>query len=219
LDKERHRLQAVIFDIDGTLLDSKRDIAAAQLYVLRELGIDSYTEEDIYQTIGRPLKDIFLDLLPERLHDRIPEATAMYVDYYRPRALQTTRPFPGVEETLTAIAQTDVRMAVATTKSTETSERVLNHFGLTRFFVQVQGSPPGTPFKPDPHILNLIVNRQGWEPGRCLMVGDSQADIGAGKGAGMMTCGVTYGSSSRKLIEALKPDYIVDSFPEVLGCL
>ncbi len=85
-------IKNIIFDVDGTLLDSKRDIAGAQLWVLQQLGIENYTEEDLYPHIGKTLQETFTLLLPDRLHPKIPEAAIMYRDYYpsaRPREHQT----------------------------------------------------------------------------------------------------------------------------------
>ncbi len=210
-------IRSVIFDIDGTLLDSKRDIAGAQHYVLGKLGVHSYDPEDLYGYIGKPLGEIFRELLPPELHHRIPEATKMYVEYYRPVALETTVPFPGVAEVLGTLRERGIGLAVATTKSTETSRRVLEHFSLAAFFDQIQGSTPETPFKPDPYIVRKILGERNWEPSCCLMTGDSAADIGAGKSAGTLTCGVTYGSLDRTAIEALTPDYIIDEIGEIPG--
>jgi phosphoglycolate phosphatase len=204
-----------ICDVDGTLLDSRRDIAAAQQHALKWLGVNHFSPEDLYPHIGKPLAETFRELLPPDLHHRIAEATDIYRDYYRPRALETTTLFPGVEETLKAMHGQGRRFAVATTKSTETSLRILTHFGIGGYFDFIQGSPPGTPFKPDPHIIHLILDRCGWNPRETVMTGDSAADIGAGKAAGILTCGVTYGSLGREEMEKLKPDFIIDTFAQL----
>ncbi len=204
-----------IFDVDGTLLDSKHDIAAAQLHVLRSLGVYDRTEEDIFPLIGKPLAEIFAILLPPPLHHCIPDAHTMYVTLYRAHALDTTRLFPGVEYTLAELHRRGIRLAVATTKSTMTTTRVLGHFGIAQYFVQVQGSD-NLPFKPDPFIINKIVAEQQWEKEETVMVGDTDADIAAGKNAGVRTCGVTFGALTRTRIEAASPQLIIDRFDELL---
>ena len=138
----------------------------------------------------------------------------MYREYYRPRALDTTTLFPGVAETLVTLRSRGIRMAIATTKSTETTRRVLQHFGIEHEFDQIQGTTD-LPFKPDPFIVNKILTDQGWTPAESIMVGDTAADIGAGKAAGVSTCGVTYGSSSREVMELLGPDHIIGSLIEL----
>jgi phosphoglycolate phosphatase len=217
--RNNHRmLKNIIFDVDGTLVDSKRDIAAAQLWVFGQLGVHSYTAEQLYPYIGKPLKEVFALLLPAHLHNRIDEAVSMYIGYYRPRALDNTTLFPGVRQTIEALREMKVRMATATTKSSETTLRVLEHFGIERFFSQIQGSND-IPYKPDPFIINKILGDQSWEKTETLMVGDTDNDIEAGKRAGVPTCGVTYGSLTKEQILQLNPDFIIDSFPELLSLL
>jgi len=209
-------IRHVIFDLDGTLVDSKRDIAGAQIWVLRQLGINSYTLEDIYPLIGKPLAETFAKLLPSTLHDRIPEAADLYRAYYPPRALETTTLFPHVRETLESLRAKGIGLATATTKLTPGTRRVLTHFGIDGYFDQIQGSD-NIPFKPDPFIINKILEEQSWKRSQTLMVGDTDNDVHAGKRAHVTTCGVTYGSLSKKEIEALKPDFVIDSLPELLA--
>ena len=211
-------IRNIVFDVDGTLLDSRRDIANAQLWVLRQLGVERFTEEDIYPHIGKSLQETFTFLLPERLHPRIPEAAVMYRDYYRPRALATTTLFPGVKETIEILRLRDLRLATATIKSSETTKRVLSHFGIADSFAQLQGTD-GMPHKPNPAILNKIMRDQGWKQDETIMVGDTDRDIEMGGDAGVRTCGVTYGTFSRSQMEAAHPTWIIDSFPQILSVL
>ena len=206
----------LIFDIDGTLLDSRRDIAAAQLWTFRQLGVNHLQPEDVYPLIGRPLAETFTKLLPAELHARIPEAVIWYRDYYRAHALDTTTLFPGVRDGLAALHGKGVKLGTASTKSTGTSARVLEHFGVAQFFVQIQGNEEGFPFKPDPFILNKIIREQGWKKKETMMVGDTDYDIEAGKRAGVATCAVTYGSLSRSELEPFRPNCLADSFTDLV---
>ena len=208
-------IKNIIFDLDGTLVDSKRDIAAAQHWVLGQLGVHSYKPEELYPLIGKPLSETFAMLLPTHLHERIPEAIELYKTYYPPRALETTTLFPGVRETLETLRARAIRLATATTKLSAGTRRVLTHFGIAEHFDQIQGSD-NIPFKPDPFIITKILDDQSWEKSNTLMVGDTDNDILAGKRAGIPTCGVTYGSLSKEQIEELNPDIIIRSLPELL---
>jgi len=205
----------IIFDVDGTLIDSKRDIAAAQHWVLAQLGVHSYKPEDLYPLIGKPLRETFATLLPPSFHHRIAEAADLYKGYYPPRALDTTILFPGVRETVAELRSRGIRLATASTKLSAGSRRVLTHFGVAEHFSQIQGSDD-MPFKPDPFIITKILLDQGWEKENTLMVGDTDNDIEAGKSAGIATCGVTYGSLTREQIVHFKPDFVIDSLPELL---
>jgi len=210
-----HPIKNIIFDVDGTLIDSKRDIAGAQLWALRELGVNSHQLEDLYPLIGRSLAETFAALLPQELHHRIPDAIQLYRTYYPPRALDTSTLFPGVVETLEALQLRGINLATATTKSSAGTRRVLEHFGIAHHFRQLQGSDE-IPFKPDPTVINKVVEAQRWDRGETLMVGDTDVDIQAGKSAAVKTCGVTYGSLPRDRMASLHPDFLIDRLPELL---
>jgi HAD superfamily hydrolase (TIGR01549 family) len=211
-------IKNIIFDVDGTLLDSKRDIAGAQLWVLQQLGVENYTEEDLYPHIGKTLQETFTLLLPDRLHPKIPEAAIMYRDYYRPRALENTKLFPGVKETIEILRLKKINLATATIKSSETTKRILTYFGIAEYFSQLQGTD-GMPHKPNPSILNKIMKEQSWANEETIMVGDTERDILTGKNAGIGACGVTYGTCSREQISIARPQWIIDSFPQILTLL
>lgn len=152
-------IKNIIFDLDGTLVDSKRDIAAAQHWVLGQLGVHSYKAEELYPLIGKPLAETFATLLPTDLHKCIPEATELYENHYAPRTLETTTLFPGVKETLETLRAREIRLATATTKLSTGTRRVLTHFGIAEYFAQIQGSD-NIPFKPDPFIITKILEDQ-----------------------------------------------------------
>jgi HAD superfamily hydrolase (TIGR01549 family) len=214
MDGSRGIVRCIIFDVDGTLIDSKIDIADAQLWVLRQLGVDRWKREDIYPRIGRPLTETFQELLPSELHDRITEAKRMYIAHYRPRALDTTTLFPGVEETLATLHARKIGMAVATTKSGVTANRVLKHFGIRHYFAQVQGTDE-TPAKPDPYVINRILKQQSWLPQETVMVGDSEVDILCALNAGIEAWAVTWGSIREDRAVELGADRIVRAMVEI----
>ena len=204
----------IIFDFDGTLTDSRRDIAGAQLWALRTLGFEAYREEDLYSLIGKPLHETFSRLLPEAHHHRIPEVMALYAEYYPPRALQTTVLFPGVRETLTLLRSRGHRLAVASTKKGAGIKRATDHFGITELFDRLQGSD-GIPFKPAPDVLLAILSHLNWNPSETLMVGDTDADILAGKNAGVTTCAVTYGALTHEELLEYRPDFVIHRMDEL----
>jgi phosphoglycolate phosphatase len=210
------RFDNIIFDFDGTLTDSREDIAAAQIWSLAQIGFEGVAKERLFPHIGKPLHETFAIILPRELHDRIPEAVALYSEYYPPRSLLRTTLFPGVEETLRSLHGAGRRLAVASTKRGAGLLRVTRHFGIADLFVQLQGSDT-LPFKPDPAIVNRVIEDQGWRRDRTLMVGDTGHDIRAGRGAGVATCAITHGSLSRAELEEFAPEYIIDRMPELLA--
>jgi phosphoglycolate phosphatase len=212
------RFANFIFDFDGTLTDSREDIAAAQIWALRRIGGEGIRKEQLFPHIGKTLQETFALLLPPSLHERIPEAVGLYSEYYPPRSLLTTTLFPGVRETLEELVRRGSRLAVASTKRGVGILRATDHFRITHLFAQLQGSDD-VPYKPDPFILNRIVADQAWERRETVMVGDTAHDIEAGRRAGIATCGVTYGSLTEPEIRACRPDFVVESFPELLYLL
>ncbi len=210
------QIRQVIFDVDGTLLDSRRDIAAAQLWTFRQLGVTNLRPEDIFPLIGKPLAETFTTLLPPGLHHRIPDAALLYRDYYRAHAFDTTDLFPRVRETLKALYDRGIKLATATIKSTQTTAKVLAHYGIAQYFTHIQGTDNGI-FKPDPTIINAILAAQSWDRPTTLMVGDTDKDIEVGRNAGIPTCGVTYGSFSRRQMAQLKPDWLIDDISGLLS--
>lgn len=206
----------IIFDFDGTITDSKWDIASAQKWVLGQIGVESVREEDLFPHIGKTLEETFSLLLPSSLHSRIPDATRLYSEYYPSRSLRTTTLFPGVKETLEILHHQHKRLAVASTKKGAGILRATDHFGITAFFVHLQGSD-GMPYKPDPAIILKILLDQKWEREDTLMVGDTDKDILAGKNAGVSTCAVTYGSFTGSQLEEYIPDFMISHFSELLA--
>ena len=100
---------------------------------------------------------------------------------------------------------------MASTKRGPGIRRATDHFGITPLFDRLQGSD-GLPFKPDPAILRVILEAEGWDPGATIMVGDTAMDVMVGENAGIATCGVTYGAMSENQMEAAAPDFIIDEF-------
>jgi HAD superfamily hydrolase (TIGR01549 family) len=205
----------IIFDFDGTLVDSKWDIASAQRAVLERLGVTSYAEEDLFPYVGKTLETTFSILLPRALHERIPEAARMYSEYYQPRALATTILFPGVRETLGVLREAGKRMAVASIKRSVNIKRATDHFGISSYFVQLQGSEE-MPRKPDPFIVNKILKEQHWTRSDTLMVGDTDNDVFVGRNAGIATCAVTYGSLGEAELRQCSPDFVISDFAALL---
>jgi phosphoglycolate phosphatase len=208
-------MKQIIFDFDGTISDSRRDIAGTQELVLRRLGIDSITEEQLYPFIGKSLAKTFEAVLPAESHHLIPDAEALYSAEYPARSLKTTVLFPGVRETLLELQRRGVGLAVASTKRGPGIVRATDHFGITGLFAQLQGSEQ-LPFKPDPAIITKILSDRAWKAEETLVVGDTDNDILAGKAAGTLTCGVTYGAWTREKLSALAPEFLIDHFSELL---
>jgi len=195
-----------IFDVDGTLLDSARDICGAIQQVLETTDCKPVTFDYLKGYIGLHLDDLFQDLFPNCTAERSDSLLQQYRGIYRARGHSMTRVYPGVAEALAGLGG---RKTTATTKGTPMTRAVLEQFGLIGYFDHVQGTD-GFPSKPAPDVILTAAAALGAKPEDCLMVGDSPADMEAGKRAGVKTCAVRYGYGKAEALAKFEPDYWVD---------
>jgi phosphoglycolate phosphatase len=210
--KKVNTLGAVIFDLDGTLVDSREDIVASINHGLHAVGAVSCQTAEIYPLIGRPLSEMFSRLLPASLVNSVDDATIAFRKYYFDHCADASRLYPGVVECLDELKK--YTLAIATTKQTFMAVEVARLLGFTDRFALIQGSD-GIPHKPDPALLYLVADKLAVEPEKCLMVGDTTYDIDAGRAAGMRTCGVTYGFGNRDDLVGSAPTVMLDSLSDL----
>lgn len=207
-------ITALLYDLDGTLIDSQRDIALAFQHALRQVTDDPLpAEEVIARHIGKPL----VEMAQELGYSLTPPQATAFLDAYRPYyaafGTRHTRPYPGVRETLQALAA--YPCGVVTTKMQAQAEIIMQQLDLTAFFQHIQGGVPGLRLKPAPDAVLAALAVLQCPPEQTLMVGDTTADILAGKAAGLRTCAVTYGFGALEALRACEPDYTIDTFPEL----
>ena len=199
-----------LFDVDGTLMDSAPDICAAQREVLAAHGRPAVTEEYLRRFIGRHLIGLFSDL------GFADEAMDGLIQHYRTaywgRKHAATQVFPGVAEMLGSLGG---RKSTATIKTSQTTRAVLEQFGLIQHFDHVQGTD-GFPAKPEPDVILASIRALNVPPDSCLLVGDSAADMEAGKRAGVRTCAVKWGYGNPQEMAKWEPDYWIDEPRELL---
>jgi len=200
-----------LFDIDGTLLDSAQDICGAVQQVLDTVGCPPQSYEFLKSYIGLHLIALFGDLFPHYTPEQIESLIQMYRTNYLARRHTMTRIYPGVAEGLAALGG---RKSTATTKGSPTTRAVLEQFGLLQHFEHVQGTD-GFPCKPAPDVIFTALNALGARPEDCLFVGDSAADMEAGRRAGVKTCAVRYGYGKEEDLARWSPDYWVEDLREL----
>lgn len=207
------RFPVYLFDIDGTLLDSAADICGAMRHALavRPPARD-VSFEYLRGFIGLHLIDLFSEVYPDYSAAQIEELIQVYRTNYHARGHQATRPFPGVAEALQALGG---RKGTATTKGSPTTRAVLEKFGLIQYFDHVQGTD-GFPAKPAPDVVLTALAALGARPEECLFVGDSPADMQAGRRAGVRTCAVRYGYGQTDELARWMPDYWVSDLRELV---
>lgn len=205
------RFPVYLFDIDGTLLDSAQDICGAVQQVLAATPRNDLPFEFLKGYIGLHLLDLFQDIFPGHTPEQIDELILQYRTFYPARGHKLTRIYPGVKEALPLLGG---RKATATTKGTPTTRAVLQQFGLLDHFDHVQGTD-GFPCKPAPDVLLKSMEAVGAAPMECLMVGDSPADMEAGRRAGVKVCAVRYGYGDAAELARWEPDYWIDDLREL----
>jgi phosphoglycolate phosphatase len=185
-------VRALIFDLDGTLIDSKQDLIHSVNAMLRELGRGELAAEIISGYIGHGAPTLVARALGEGCtDDERQRALQFFLSYYEQHKMDTTCAYPGVAETLEKLA--NVPMAVLTNKPVRISVRILEAMGLAKYFRAIYGGNSFETKKPDPLGARTILRELGAEPLEALLVGDSEVDVQTARNAGMMAAAVNYG--------------------------
>ena len=208
-------IRLLVFDLDGTLVDSARDLAAAVNETLARLGsgmpplpldtVRAFVGNGAGQLVARSLAETGLAVSRD-------EALAVFLDCYRTRLLDTTRPYPGVVEGLDRLRGRT--LAVLSNKPGDMSRRILTELGLASRFARVRGGGDFPERKPDPGGLLGLLRELGASRAESLMVGDSPIDVRTARNAGVRVAGVRYGLDPAGLA-ADPPDLLVDSLVEL----
>jgi len=207
---------AVVFDLDGTLVDSFADIASATYAGLAMVDAPPRSAAEVRALVGAPLDTIFRTLASDD-PEVIRRAADAYRAHYFEHCVDNSRLFPGVVEGLAALRPR--RLAIATTKKTVQARRVASLIGLAGLIDHVQGSD-GIPHKPDPTVVRQALAGLDAPAARAIMVGDTLMDIGAGKAAGCAaTVGVSYGVATREELLAAGADLVIDRLDELVSWL
>ena len=206
-------LQAILFDLDGTLVDSATDITHAFNYAMKLYGAPQVSRKEIEVMLGEgltriiqkfdELKDLGIDVTDVRRHFR---------EYYLSNIAVYSRPYPGVEDTLQRLK--DFKKAVVSNKLEVFTLKTLRQLHLLPYFDLVLGGDSGPERKPSPQAILAALSRLGVPADQTLMVGDSAYDVEAGRGAGAKTVAVTYGYGSPGFEDGA--DFTMDQFPELL---
>ena len=203
----------LIFDLDGTLVDSKRDLTASVNHIRHQFDLPVLTEEEIARFIGNgALTMIRRALGPKATESNVQTGLQMFLSYYRAHMLDYTTLYPGVRETLEALAGS--RLAVLTNKPVHFSCAMLDGLGIYRHFAAVYGGNSFDHKKPDPVGVFQILSDTKGNRDRTWMIGDSSVDVLTGRNAGVKTCGVTYGYAT-ETFKDVPPDFLIDNFSDL----
>jgi phosphoglycolate phosphatase len=207
--------RAIVFDLDGTLIDSLGDIAAALNHALERARLPLLPPERVKSFVGDGARPLVVRASGFDEHDaRVEELLADYVEYYGAHAATFSRPMPDAVETLVELGAR-YPLALATNKPRSSTDAALAALDLARHFnVVVAGGDPPRP-KPSGEALTFIAERLGVRPNELVMVGDGPQDIEAGRAAGARTVGVLGGMASDERLLAAEPDAVLASLEEL----
>ncbi len=183
----------IAFDLDGTLIDSKRDLAESANEMLATYGAPPLAEVEVAGMVGDGAKQLVQRALDAGgVTTDVSAALDRFLAIYAGRLFRHTRPYPGLPDAVAAAAER-ASLAVLTNKPEGPSRTLLDGFGLSRYFRWVIGGDSGFPRKPDPSGLDHLMRQAGVTPGACLMVGDSMMDVETARSAGAAVCVAEYG--------------------------
>ena len=211
--KDLAGVRALIFDLDGTLIDSKLDLALAVNATLAEMGRGPLAHEQIFGYVGQGAPMLIRRALGDSSSEEdCQRALEFFLGYYRAHMLDNTVTYPGVREGLAQLA--GLYMAVLTNKPVRISRAILEGLGLGSYFRYIYGGNSFERKKPDPMGVEHLLADFGLTPRAAMVVGDSEIDVLTARNAGTWACGVTYGLGSHRLTE-YPPDILLDSLTEL----
>ncbi len=206
----------LIFDLDGTLIDSKLDLAHAVNAARAHMGMPALDFERVYSYVGNGAPVLIRRALGEQATEaEVEEALEFFLEYYRDHALDHTRLYPGVKESLERLEAAGKRMAVLTNKPVRMSQLIVDGLGVARHFFRVYGGNSFDFKKPNPIGIETLMREGDAARENTIMIGDSAVDVNTAVNARVMSCGVTYGFQPESLADP-KPDLLVDRMEELV---
>jgi phosphoglycolate phosphatase len=209
-------MQLLIFDLDGTLIDSQLDIANSVNATRANLNLAPLPNELIYSYVGHGAPVLIRRAIgPEASDETVAAALAYFLAHYAEHMLDHTALYPGVRQSLDVFRDRAIPMAVLTNKMIMSTEAIIDGLGLRDYFFRIYGGNSFEQKKPDPVGIDALRSESGASRERSMMVGDSSVDIRTARNAGVQACGVTYGFQPESLQQD-PPDYLLQSFEELV---
>ena len=208
-------MDLLIFDLDGTLIDSRLDLAHSVNATRTHMGMPTLEFERVYSYVGNGAPVLIRRAMGEKATEAdVQEALEFFMEYYREHALDCTTLYPGVKESLERLGAAGKRMAVLTNKPVKMSRMIVDGLGVGPCFFQVYGGNSFDFKKPHPIGIETLIRETACDRSRTLMIGDSSVDIQTARNAHVKCCGVTYGFQPETLADPA-PDLLVDRMEQV----
>lgn len=209
--------KGVIFDLDGTLLDTIADLSDSVNEVLRQFGHPEHTYGEYKLLIGKGFRNLLENSFPAGSWEEktIDEALAVFLETYDKKYMDKTAPYEGIDQMLDELNEMGIKIAVNSNKRTDYTNALIQKFFGRIPFVGVFGERAGIPKKPDPASALELAEKMGLEPGQILYVGDSKTDMVTAANAGMTSVGVEWGFRGYKELKENGAGYIVKRAEEI----
>jgi len=209
----------LIFDLDGTLLDTVADLAASTNHALRLCGFPTHESEAFRLFVGNGINKLFERALPEgkKTQENILLIRKHFLEYYGVHNADLTSPYPGITGLLLSLQKAGIKLAVASNKYQKGTEDLIQHFFPGIHFTAVFGQREEIPAKPDPTIVYDILAIAKVDKHTALYIGDSGVDMLTAQNSGLEAVGVTWGFRPRSEMEQFSPVYMVDDPSEILS--
>lgn len=219
--KETTMKKLVIFDLDGTLLNTIADLAESTNQALESFGYPTHPTENYRFFVGNGINKLFERALPEneRTENNVLRIRSRFIPYYNEHNADFSTPYPGIPKLLQTLQEEGIQLAVASNKYQLATEKLITHYFPTIHFVKVLGQREGIPVKPDPTIVHDILQETGIAHEEVLYVGDSGVDMQTALNANVDAIGVTWGFRPRTELEPLQPLALIDQAEELLKYL
>lgn len=207
----------IIFDLDGTLLDTVADLAVSTNYALSQFNFPTHDISAYKLFIGNGINNLFERALPkgEKTAENIWEIRKHFLEYYGAHSAELTVPFPGISELLQKLQSAGFKLAVASNKYQQGTETLIQRFFPEIEFTAVFGQCEGIPVKPDPTIVQDIMSIANVPASEVLYVGDSGVDMQTANNSGVDAVGVTWGFRPKAELEAFRPKYMIDKAEDI----
>lgn len=202
----------VIFDLDGTLLNTIADLAQSTNHALQTLGYPTHEESAYNLMVGNGINKLFERALPEgeRTEENVLRIRREFIPYYDAHNADKSRPYPGIPELLSQMQEQGIQLAVASNKYQSATQKLITHYFPHIRFIAIFGQRESISVKPDPTIVTDILDIAKVAKEDVLYVGDSGVDMQTAANAGVTACGVAWGFRPRTELETFNPEYIVD---------
>ena len=209
----------VIFDLDGTLLDTIADLAESTNHALKQLGYPTHNVETIRTFVGNGINKLLERALPlqKQTEENVRLMRSHFVPYYDAHNADLSSPYPGIVHLLEDLQEKGTMIAVASNKYQEATVKLVKHYFPTINFIEILGQREGINVKPDPSIVFDILQKANANKEEVLYVGDSGVDMQTAINAGVDAVGVTWGFRPRTELEGFQPMGLIDKAEELLG--